>query len=77
MRLEEKHRLSFKNKRRLPSKCACFCCLRKFPLSAIREWTDDGQTALCPKCTVDSVVPARVVPTARTMLALHRWSFTV
>ena len=36
--------------------CGCFYCLSIFPPSAIIEWTDDGQTAICPKCPVDSVI---------------------
>ena len=40
----------------------CFHCLEIFPAHQIREWTDldneeDKQTALCPKCEVDSVLP--------------------
>jgi hypothetical protein len=27
-----------------------------FEFKDIREWTDDGQTALCPSCGVDSVI---------------------
>ena len=36
--------------------CGCFYCFAIFPPSEIIEWTDDGQTALCPKCPVDSVI---------------------
>jgi hypothetical protein len=36
--------------------CGCFYCLSIFPPSAIVEWIDDGQTAICPKCPVDSVI---------------------
>jgi hypothetical protein len=36
--------------------CGCFYCLTVFPPSDIVEWIDDGQTALCPKCPVDSVI---------------------
>jgi hypothetical protein len=38
--------------------CGCFYCLSTFPPTAITEWTDDGQTALCPKCSVDAVLGA-------------------
>ena len=37
-----------------------FYCLAVYPASAIVEWIDDvgqgAQTALCPKCGVDSVL---------------------
>jgi hypothetical protein len=36
--------------------CGCFHCIKIFPPSAIREWTDDGQTAICPFCGVDSII---------------------
>lgn len=36
--------------------CACFYCLKSFPPSEIGEWVDDGQTALCPRCGIDSVL---------------------
>ena len=36
--------------------CGCFCCLATYPPSEIVEWIDEGQTAICPKCPVDSVI---------------------
>jgi NAD-dependent SIR2 family protein deacetylase len=36
--------------------CGCFYCLAIFPPSDIDEWVDDGQTALCPKCGIDSII---------------------
>lgn len=41
-------------------KCGCFYCGMGFPSSAIKEWTDGGQTAFCPGCGVDSVLPGQV-----------------
>lgn len=38
------------------SLCGCFCCLHIFDPSKIREWIDNGQTAICPACPVDSVI---------------------
>lgn len=35
----------------------CYRCISIFPPSDITETTDDGQTAMCPKCGVDSVLP--------------------
>lgn len=37
--------------------CGCFYCLFMFNSTDITEWIDDGQTALCPKCSIDSVLP--------------------
>ena len=40
--------------------CGCFYCLAVFPPSEITRWVDTedgvGQTALCPKCGIDSVI---------------------
>jgi hypothetical protein len=36
--------------------CGCFYCLAIFPPSAIEEWTDDDETALCPRCRIDAVI---------------------
>jgi hypothetical protein len=38
------------------SLCGCFYCFATFPPTDISEWIDDGQTALCPKCEIDSVI---------------------
>lgn len=45
-------------------KCGCFYCLAIFSPNDIDTWVDEydedgkvtGQTALCPKCSIDSVV---------------------
>jgi hypothetical protein len=42
--------------------CGCFYCLGTYVPSEITEWLDDriygqaGQTALCPRCGIDSVI---------------------
>jgi hypothetical protein len=35
----------------------CFSCCRSYTPDHITEWTDHGQTAICPYCEVDSVLP--------------------
>lgn len=44
--------------------CGCFRCCVTFGPGEIFEWTDDdqqgqGQTALCPRCGIDSVIGDR------------------
>ena len=43
--------------------CGCFHCSSLFPPSQIEEWVDEvdglGQTALCPRCGIDSVIGDR------------------
>jgi formate dehydrogenase maturation protein FdhE len=49
--------------------CGCFYCLQMFSPSNIEEWVDSEQTALCPKCGIDSVVgSASVVPLTQNFL---------
>jgi hypothetical protein len=38
------------------SRCGCFFCFRTFSSSEIKVWIDSNQTALCPRCGVDSVL---------------------
>ena len=57
--VEIMHRLSSKHRGALLESevSGCFFCLRTFPSETIEEWTDDNQTALCPNCGIDSVLP--------------------
>ena len=41
---------------RRSAECGCFYCLGIYPPDLIDEWVDDGQTALCPECGIDSVI---------------------
>jgi hypothetical protein len=36
--------------------CGCFYCMTIFRRTEIVEWIDDGQSAMCPYCPVDSVI---------------------
>jgi hypothetical protein len=41
--------------------CGCFHCCKIYSPKTIEEWVDDdaqgqGQTAMCPKCGIDSVI---------------------
>ncbi len=36
---------------------SCFYCLAKIKFVNIERWTDDGKTAICPNCEIDSVLP--------------------
>jgi hypothetical protein len=38
------------------SRCGCFFWFRSFASSDIKAWIDGNQTALCPRCGVDSVL---------------------
>ena len=56
----------------------CFHCEVTFPASAISEWVDEAETALCPVCGIDSVIgDASGVPVheAPFMAAMHAYWF--
>lgn len=56
--LELAHKLSSHNRQRIAQSevCGCFYCLAVFTPAEIKEWVDDDDTPLCPKCGVDSVL---------------------
>ena len=47
------HKIAIKNSKL----CGCFDCLEIFPPEKIKEWIDKSQTAMCPFCHIDSVLP--------------------
>ena len=56
--IQEAHRHSMRNRKELAESdaCGCFYCERTFSPAEITEWIDDGQTAMCPYCGIDSVL---------------------
>ena len=60
---------------RAAASCGCFHCRSIFASDEIRQWVDNDQTALCPRCGIDSVLPG-VTDTA-ILVALHRHRFDV
>lgn len=39
------------------NKCYCFYCKAAFDSREIESYVDNGQTALCPRCDIDAVLP--------------------
>ena len=58
MTIKQLAHLTFKNKhlQNLAINAGCYHCVKMFKASEIKEYTDAEQTALCPFCSVDSVV---------------------
>lgn len=52
--------------------CSCYFCLRKFSGGIIEEWSDEGKTAKCPFCSMDSVVP-QILTQEKLAEANERW----
>lgn len=42
------------------NECVCVHCGEKFRFMDITDWIDGGETALCPLCSLDTVVPTQV-----------------
>lgn len=64
--LEATHRASFANREAVlaSERAGCFSCLASFAIAQIDEWADErcgGQTALCPRCGIDAVLPMGVL----------------
>lgn len=60
--------------------CGCFYCLAIYPPSEITEWIDHGNSALCPKCGIDSVLAegsGYPITTAFLTKMYARWFATV
>lgn len=57
--LERLHTYSSHNKRLIDisNQCYCFYCRSCMDHSEIRDYMDNGQTAICPKCGIDSIIP--------------------
>lgn len=53
------HRFSSGNRKYLEDNtvCGCFCCGRFFRGRDITEWLDNNETARCPFCGTDSILP--------------------
>lgn len=62
MDLEAAHERSINHRTAVlaSEQCGCFSCLALFAPDEIRAWVDEdggvGQTALCPRCGIDSVI---------------------
>ena len=77
----EFHKLSSYNKEMLEKTpdCGCFYCLTIFKPALIKEWIDKGQTAICPHCQIDSVLPSTetLSITPKLLEDMHSYWFKV
>lgn len=57
--------------------CGCFYCKNIFYAGDITEWTDNGETAICPHCGVDSVICNKkdYIVTEEDLNMLNRYYF--
>ena len=80
------HRYSIRHRAKVEASalCGCFYCKRTFTPAEIRDWVDDsapglpGETALCPRCGIDSVIgsAAGYPITPALLVAMHEYWFS-
>lgn len=79
MDVREAHRFSIRHRAQIESSanCGCFYCLTIVPPTEVTDWADDGQTALYPRCGIDSVLGSGSgIPITPDFLALMKaWWF--
>ena len=59
--------------------CGCFHCKKVYSPNEIDQWIDDGRTALCPHCGIDSVIAESTgyPMTEEFMTKMHKYWFSV
>jgi len=79
IKLERLHTYSSHNKELLEksNKCYCFYCLQTFESSEIKSFLDNEQTAMCPSCMIDSIIPDSIDETIdeNTLSMMHEYWF--
>ena len=75
------HRLSSRHRKQveLSEECGCFYCLKTFAPKKIHAWVDKGDTAVCPFCEIDAVLPSHGLnrPLSQELLEGMRRAFFV
>ena len=58
----------------------CFYCRKVYPSKEIEEWIDEqngGETAICPKCNIDSVLSSELpINEENFLLAMNKYFFS-
>jgi hypothetical protein len=58
--IKEAHRVASMHRNEVleSPQCGCFYCFAVFSPNQIVEWIEMDQTAMCPECGIDSVIPS-------------------
>lgn len=58
------------------NKAGCYYCRKIYPAAEVKEFLETEDTALCPKCGIDSVLPDSVCDLSiETLKELHQFWF--
>ena len=68
------HDLSMRNRDliKLAGEAVCFSCQEYSAFSEIVEYTDQNETAICPACGIDAMIPT-ITPNLVQELYNHSW----
>ena len=69
-----KHTMDNRHEIERSMECACFDCGEIYNASEVTEWTDNGNTALCPHCGMDCVLgdASGIALTSEFLNAMYR-----
>ena len=72
-----KHTMDNRHEIERSMECACFDCGEIYNASEVTEWTDNGNTALCPHCGMDCVLgdASWIARTSEFLNAMYRHWF--
>ena len=77
--IKDAPKLAMKNKTNVEQSdaCGCYSCTKIFKKEDIAEWTDNYQTAICPFCNVDCVIPDKcgIEINEQSLIALKQFWF--
>ena len=65
--------IAFQNRKAIES-CpyvSCYQCLETFDSKKVVDYTDDGQTGICPNCGIDSLIPHNYIMDIDTLRKVH------
>jgi hypothetical protein len=72
--LSNLHKQSIHNKALINGKIvSCFYCMRTFTSQMVIKYVDENDTAICPFCGIDSVLPVDHYPLQE---AMHKFYFS-
>jgi len=79
MSIKQAALFSMHNKQQIEASelAGCFYCCEIFRTKEIKEFTDSGETAICPRCGVDAVLgsASRITLDVETMNEAHDFWF--
>ena len=77
MDIKEAHKHSSNHRKAITQskECGCFCCLNTYPPKEIWEWIDSNETAMCPRCGIDSVLPDSIGFDKEFLIEMNKYWF--